>query len=222
MENSTHTYRIMLAWHLTDIAKQCIAKLEEQDLPHTPVCGLLDPSCTALWNRCVEKCPTEIVIICNQKARPTRANVNRLLELLDAGHGIVGLHHFGFFGFYKEVLRRIGLFDERFVGGWFEDNDVILRLQEANLSYYEAEELEYLDAGSAWTWAKSFEHFKNKWRLGLHGGAKYLRALPELPPAFDLGPSQPRNFLPWSASVLTPMQGLVTTSWDHFHPLLGV
>ena len=68
-----------------------------------------------LVNSCVSSSPTETVILMSDKVRPTPDHIHKTLELLDKGYAFVGLRLFRFFGFKKELLRRIGFFDERFI-----------------------------------------------------------------------------------------------------------
>jgi len=53
-------------------------------------------------NHAIVSADNEIVIICNYKVRPTP----------NEGYGFVALFRFTFFGFKKELFRRIG-----FIGG---------------------------------------------------------------------------------------------------------
>ena len=94
------------------------------------------PSCSQLWNHAIVDAKTEIVIISNDKAGPTVRHVNKMLKLIDDGYGVAG-RTFGFFGFKKELIRKIGFFDERYHGGGHEDVDFTRRLKDANIAIYE-------------------------------------------------------------------------------------
>ena len=148
------------------------------------------------------KCPTETVLICNEKARPTPAHAQKTLDLLDDGFGVVGLYRFGFFGFRKELIRRVGVFDERFVGGWYEDNDFLLRLDEADVASYLSDEVPYLQLPSSWPHEEARAHFEEKWRMA---DDLWLRLLPELDGDYDLGPKKPASFLQSEMSVWVNM-----------------
>ena len=121
------------------------------------------PSFSKVVNEAICKAKNEIVIICSYKARPTSADVQRLLSLLDEGFGFVGLYRFGFFGFRKDLINRIGFMDERFLGGGYEDCDFARRIIEADIAYYEDESITYIQRPSTWSdhYTKSF--FKKKW-----------------------------------------------------------
>jgi len=193
----------MVASHRPEIAEEALRCLA--DWPHRLVSGIGMESCSKLFNACIVECPTETVIICNEKARPRIEHMWRTLELLDEGFGVVGLYRFGFFGFRKEFVRRVGFFDERFRGGWYEDNDMMLRMHEADIAYHMSEEVPYAQMASSWKHEEATSHFHAKWR---HVGDAFERLLPEFAGHYDLGPSRECRFLPWSQSVLVnvPLQ----------------
>lgn len=126
------------------------------------------PSFSKLINDCIIECPTEIVIIANDKVRGNNSHVEKMVGLINEGYGIVGLYAFGFFGFKKDLIRKIGFFDERYLGGGFEDRDMIIRLNEANIAYYETRETPYLNITSSWNYTRidslAEKHYNNKWK----------------------------------------------------------
>jgi len=67
--------------------------------------------------------------------RPIDENIQKTVKLIEEGYAFVGMYRFGFFGFKKELFRKIGPMDERYVGGCWEDDDFYIRLREANLSF---------------------------------------------------------------------------------------
>jgi len=162
--------------------------------------GTSYPSFSKLVNDCIVHCPTERVVICSDKVRPAVNHIDRMMALLDQGYAFVGLYYFACFGFSKQLVREIGFFDERFVGGEFEDADYMIRLREANLAYYLAKEVPYLFMASSWNNSASRLHFLRKW--GSIQMTETRRLLPEESyPGYDLGDSVPATFLPTSASV---------------------
>lgn len=189
----------MVATHRPPFEQACLRHLG--DAPRRVVRGNGFPSCAKLWNECIIRCPTERVIICNEKARPSCGDFAKLELLLERGYGFVGLYLFGFFGFDKELIRRVGFFDERFLGGWYEDNDFVARLAEANIGGYFSRECEYELLASSWTHDEATAHWKAKWRE-TPGGVR--RVLPEVPLPYDLGPSIPRDYLPATAMKCPP------------------
>jgi GT2 family glycosyltransferase len=159
------------------------------------------PSFSKLVNSCVASADTETVILMSDKVMPGNADVTRLLELLDQGYATVAFYRLAFFGFKKQLLRNIGMFDERFVGGGFEDDDFYLRLKEADLGVYISHEIPYAKSSSGWNYSVARGHFVNKWGDVAQTG-QIKRTLEEEQYQYDLGPAVPAEFLPWDKSVL--------------------
>ena len=163
-------------------------------------------SFSKLVNACVASADTEIVIIMSDKVFPNPVHVKKVVDLINQGYGFVALYRFAFFGFKKQLMREIGLMDERFAGGGFEDDDFYIRLHEANISMYITEEIPYLKSHSSWDRTLCESHFINKWidttaptydptvKLS-HNIIK--RNLAEENYNYDLGPAVPTNFLNW-------------------------
>jgi hypothetical protein len=160
-------------------------------------------SFSQLVNSCVASSPTETVIIANYKSRPTPEHVHKTLRLLNEGYAFVGLGKFKFFGLKKELFRKIGMFDERYVGGGHEDYDFIVRLIENDLALYMTEEVPIHHATSKWAnpdgvypghghWATKWKHY---WTKGAMLPDKLERTMNEEKYDYDLGPSVPTKFL---------------------------
>jgi hypothetical protein len=167
-------------------------------------------SFSKLVNTCVEQSSTEIVIIMSDKVLPTDADIKKLLSLIDQGYGLVGLYRFGFFGFKKQLMRQIGMMDERFVGGGYEDDDMYIRLKEANISMYISEEVAYTKSVSSWNYSLSKPHFINKWidtesplydPSAKPSAASIKRKINEAPLDYNLGEQVPTSFLTWDHTV---------------------
>ncbi|EGO65884.1 hypothetical protein ALO_00645 [Acetonema longum DSM 6540] len=185
--------------HLSREAQSCLAGLNSRILDGTNY-----PSFSKLVNEAIVSSWYEKIIICNDKARPTPAAVQKILTMLQDGWGLVGLYRFGFFGFKKDLIRKIGFFDERFIGGGYEDNDFTRRLKEANISYYESEEIDYIYLPTSWQYAKTNftkNHFFKKWR---EEGNVTTRQMAEEDYPYDIGPLQNINFTTFDKSVLLP------------------
>jgi len=126
------------------------------------------PSFSKVVNDAILKCPTDIFIFCSHRVRPTKKDIQTLLNRIDEGHGLVTLYRLACFGFKKELIKRIGFFDERYlIGGW-EDDDFNIRLKEADISYYEDESIKYIKGESLWKHQddkpkQSQIHYKKKW-----------------------------------------------------------
>lgn len=164
-------------------------------------------SFSQLVNNNILKCPTEIFIFCSHRVRPTVNDIKTLLERIDNGYGLATLYRLACFGFKKELIRRIGFFDERYVIGGWEDNDFYMRLQEANISYYEDESIEYHAGKSLWAHPfgkpkESEVFFYKKWNID-RNLKTIVRNIEEIP-LYDIGESD-RNivFKDWNNSHLT-------------------
>lgn len=154
-----------------------------------------------LVNLCTAACPTETVIMMSDKMRPTAQNIAKTLDLLNQGFALVGLYRFGFFGFRKELFRKIGMMDERFKGGGYEDDDIYIRIKEANLAMFLSHDVNYIAGTSSWTSDECKKHFGNKWG-DVKSTGKAKRYLPELIYNYDIGPSVPTSFLSWSSTEI--------------------
>lgn len=113
--------------------------------------------------------PEEILILCSHRVRPTYNDILNLLDLIHGGHGLVTLYRLACFGFRKELFNIIPLFDERYLIGGYEDNDLYIRLQERDISYYENECIEYYKGESTWQHPpgplQSKLFFEKKWTI---------------------------------------------------------
>ena len=147
---------------------------------------------------------TEIVIICSDKCRPNTKHINKTLDLLKEGYGIVGLYRFGFFGFTKQLIQKVGFFDENFIGGGYEDCDMQRRLKEANVAHYESEEIEYQIRASRWRYI-SKGYYDSKWKEDENS---ITRLVPEPVYDYNIGDWPERSFLKWKDSVLLPRNSI--------------
>ena len=100
-----------------------------------------DCSLSYLWNYGIRTSVHDHVFIVNDKARPSIHDIKKSRQLNDDGYGLVGLFRFGFFSFYKDLIYRIGWFDQRFVKIGYEDTDFYYRLYEHDIAVYLSEEL---------------------------------------------------------------------------------
>lgn len=170
-------------------------------------------SFSALVNTCVAAAPTEIVIIMSDKVMPTQNNIAKTVSLIEQGYGLVGLYRFGFFGFKKQLMRQIGMMDERYIGGGYEDDDMYIRLKEADISMYITEEIAYTKSSSSWNYRLSRSHFINKWintnsptydPTAKLSTADIIRNVPEEQLNYNLGKAVPTTFLSWKHTVAIP------------------
>lgn len=158
------------------------------------------PSFAKLVNDCVTSCPTETIIMCSYRMTPSPVHVKKTLDLLDKGFGFVGLYLYAFFGFKKELFRKIGFFDERFVGGGYEDYDFNHRLEEADIAAYLSREVPYDSSRqTSWNYNKTRftkELFYKKWENDRE--ARTLkRTYPEEKYEYDIGENVETFYMPW-------------------------
>ena len=158
-------------------------------------------------------------IFCSHRVRPTPNDVNRMISLIKEGYGLVAFYRMAFFGFNLELIKRIGLFDERYTPcGGYEDDDFFLRLQEANISVYYDKSVEYHNGPSLWSQELfkfpgvefkqpiTFKFFNKKW-LKKTDEMSFTRMVPEQYMCYDLGTSDKTiNFKPWNESDLGELE----------------
>jgi len=156
-------------------------------------------------NTCIVNSENETIIICNDKVRAGFEYVDKIIALLEQGFGIVGLYRFGFFGFKKDFIRKIGFFDERYIPGEYEDNDIIVRTKEANIAHYMSEEIDYVYLPSTHNINNSLDsisrkHFFTKWSFNLPNSI--TRLLPEEVYKYNIGDYKDSKFLPFNRSIM--------------------
>lgn len=159
------------------------------------------PSFSKLVNTCVESCPTEIVIMMSYKVLPTADHIKKMVDLIDEGYGLVAMYRFAFFGFKKELMRKIGVLDEYFIGGGGEDDDFYVRLKESNISCYVTEEIPYTPLETTWGgYLHAKKQLREKWG-GFRKVDSIKRQYEENNWGYDLGPPTNDIFLPFESSV---------------------
>lgn len=194
-----NNYTINIIVHDLKLAKPVQESLNP--LPVNIFNGKDYPSFSKLINDVIVNNPTEIVIVASYKVRPTQNDVQKMIDLINKGYGYVATYRFAFFGFKKEIIRRIGFFDERFIGGGYEDCDIMRRCIENNISIYESEEVIYYPKKSIWNNSVSRTHFIKKWLEPKNN--KITRLLDEENYDYDIGVSDTNvEFLNASHSVV--------------------
>lgn len=193
--------------HLSEAAQLCL-----KDINSRIYDGTNYPSFSKLINDCITSSKYETIIINNDKARPTPEAVEKILAMLKDGWGLVALYRFGFFGFKKDLIRKIGFFDERYVGGGYEDCDFVRRLKEADIGYYESEEIDYIYLPTSWNYETTNiarNHFLYKWKETCTSNSEIVitRQLAEEDYKYNIGPYQNTNFIEFEKSHLLPLSG---------------
>lgn len=181
------------------LAEVCINKLKPLNVNLFDGTGY--PSFSKLINDCIKSADTEIIIIVNDKARPSSHDVEFLLHLLESGFGFASLYLFGFFGLTKSLIKTIGPFDENFISGGYEDVDFKNRMIEANIAMWETKSIEYMEIGSAWPPNNNKAYYDSKWsEMFMYNKLKRLKPEPNFEP--ELLKHWPWS--PWKHSVLPP------------------
>jgi hypothetical protein len=118
-----------------------------------------------LCNNAIRSTDTDFVVITSDKCFPSSQTINDMQRLLSHGFGLVCAYRFGCFGVSKVALQKIGLFDERFRGGGFEDADFLIRFWESNVAVLETESIPYFPLPSLWKIASPSQWFNKKWKV---------------------------------------------------------
>jgi hypothetical protein len=85
-------------------------------------------SFSQMINDAIDDTDSEFMIFCNPKTKFVSEDIEFILEKLSNGYCFASVVGFGFFGFPKELIRRIGMLDEKFIGAEFEDDDFVIRM----------------------------------------------------------------------------------------------
>lgn len=145
-----------------------------------------DASCfSALVNTAICSAKTEIIIIVSDRARFDYRDLIEAVRLLELGYGFVSFGKLAFFGFKKELIRRIGFFEEGFYNqkgfGGSEDDDFYIRLVENKISHWISNRVIY-DKSRKSLWQhyrleESKKIFSDKWNdfYILHKNSRFKR-----------------------------------------------
>jgi hypothetical protein len=199
-------YSIIIPSNDTKLAQQAKDCLQGMDV--NIFNGTNYPSYAKLINDCILSAENEIVIIVNHKLRPNATHIFKMVNLIHQGYGLVCMRNFYFYGFKKDLIRKVGFFDERYLGGGCEDADLIRRLIENNIGWYDSVETPLIIMPTSWDQTKAYEHFYKKWKNG-----KLERLLPDEKYGYDLGTSQKSEFLDLTYTILSK------TNEDYFNSI---
>ena len=143
-----------------------------------------------ILNQLIVSCPTEYVLYCNWRYRPTRENHQLAFDKLNEGYGAVDLSGpLQYTAFSKHLIGVIGFFDEKYVGGHCVDWDFINNLFLYDIAHYNPD-ICYGDFSLATrgnptftTWhgncgnAENYVYFPQKWNKN---GSELVRTLKEI------------------------------------------
>ncbi len=93
-------------------------------------------SYSQMINESVENVESEYIIFVSPKVKVTSNDINTIVKKLCSGYSFVSIVGFRLFGATKQLFKSVGMMDERFIGGEFEDIDFVLRLKLLNVAVY--------------------------------------------------------------------------------------
>jgi hypothetical protein len=108
-------------------------------------------SFSQMVNDAIDDTDSEFMIFCNPKTIFKTKDIEFIIDKLSNGYCFVSVVSFGLFGFSKELIRRIGMLDERFINGEFEDDDFAIRLRHFNKAVWWGYDYDKYDSN----WSKS-------------------------------------------------------------------
>lgn len=83
-----------------------------------------------LVNEAIVETSSEFMVFINPKTQINRQDIHTIIDDLCNGYAWSSVCSFGLWGATKELFRRVGMMDERFIGGEYEDNDFAIRLKQ--------------------------------------------------------------------------------------------
>lgn len=174
------------------------------------------PSYSQLCNHAIATSPTEFIILINDRVTTNPAEIEKILHHMTNGYALSMLWNVALMGISKELIRKIGWWDERYLLGGWEDRDLAWRCRAANYAIYESQETQY-----EYSWksplqvighgcAQSEPHWRNKFE---QHPRKVIKRMPEETyPHWDLmicrdkedraRPDISSSWMPWSQSIL--------------------
>ena len=164
------------------------------------------PSYSEMLNTAVNDSKTEVIVLINDKVLPKPGELTRMISLLDAGFGYVGLYSIGFCAITKGLIKKIGWFDERYLGGGYEDDDFMIRLRLNDIGIYDSSESDYNYQASASKQSvtiplsKSEPHFFSKWKITDDSIERKLNE--ENYQKYSLEDATTSEWLQWNSSII--------------------
>jgi hypothetical protein len=80
-------------------------------------------------NETIDDTESEFMIFINPKTIICTEDIEFIIDKLCSGYCFTSLFGFAFFGMTKELVRNIGMLDESFLAGEYEDNDYLIRMK---------------------------------------------------------------------------------------------
>lgn len=93
-------------------------------------------SFSQIINEAVIETSSEFMVFVNPSAIISTKDIKLMINDLCRGFAFSSVISFGLWATTKELFRKIGMMDERFIGGGYEDNDFLIRLKQADLAIF--------------------------------------------------------------------------------------
>ena len=165
-------------------------------------------SFSQLVNEAVVATDSEFMVFINPKSEVSLDAVKGIIDDLCNGFCWVGKQSFGFFGATKELYRHVGLMDEHYLGGEYEDDDFGLRLKmfgKAIKWEFDYHNYLYTDSPLGKFRGSSKSYFNTKWKQPEHDLYVFNEHLPKpkgLPLKFQTPrPDISESWLDWEHTV---------------------
>ncbi len=100
-------------------------------------------SYSLMMNHTHATCEHEWMIFVNDRSIITLDEAKRMIEHVENGYAASFMYNVGYMMYSKELIRKIGHWDEGFIGGGWEDRDFVFRMMQADLALYESQDSNY-------------------------------------------------------------------------------
>lgn len=153
-----------------------------------------------LQNHCISQCKADVYIYVSHKNLLQKHELIKMISMIKSGFGIVGLYDITTYAAPLNLFRKIGLYDERYFQGGWEEIDLFFRCCQNDIAIYLSREAYHSGEKSTWV-NQGFKHFKKKWiepqdNLFLH------KLLEEEKYDYEIGKLSEHTFLPWKSSYI--------------------
>lgn len=158
-----------------------------------------------LANQCICESKTEYIIIASDKIRVKTEDIKRIENKLKEGFACVCTRLMHIYGFSKDLINKIGLFDTGFTKSGFEDTDWMNRLFMNNLALYSSFETGVCGLNSCWSQNyQNKEYYNTKWKEDFINNKLIQLHESQNSESKNLfqGKYSEKKYLPWSNSEL--------------------
>lgn len=180
--------------------EEVVKHLAGQGLECKKFDGANYPSWAKIINECMELSQTDYFFYVSHKNRPNREHFIKSIALLKSGYAIAGMFDMTFHGINKDLIRKIGPYDERYLNGGWEEVDMFWRCCENNIAVYANQESYYSWEKSTWKYG-GLSHYKKKW-LEPEGDNYIHKIVEEEKYNYNFGEYKGTKFLPWTDSFI--------------------